>query len=79
MRSRPSPPPLPAKEAVDSAIETTADSPKVANKRPSKKKKKGTGLTAMGVSNRYRGGTKSLQIPLLDVNALNSGNLNYPV
>ena len=75
---RPPTPQLPPKEPVDSAIEETADSVKVANKRPTKKKKKGTGLTAMG-GNQYKGGTKSLQIPLLDPNALGSGNLNYPV
>lgn len=75
---RPTPPPLPPKEPVDSAIEETADSVKVANKRATKKKKKGTGLTAMG-GNQFKGGTKSLQIPLLDPNSLGSGNLNYPV
>ena len=66
--SRPKPPPAPAEEPVDSAIEETADTV-VTGKQ--KKKAKQTEV-ALG----KRMGTKSLQIPLLDGNK--GGDLNYP-
>jgi len=62
---RPSPPPLPEPEPVDSAIEQTAEKVVVGQKRtqkdsPSKKKSKITPTTGG-----KRLGTASLQIPLL--------------
>ena len=66
---RQSPPPAPAPEPVDSAIEETADAVVVGKQQ--KKKTSGTKL-AQG----RKMGTKSLQIPLLDGGK--SGDLNYP-
>ena len=70
----PKPPELPKKEAVDSAIEDTADKVVIGDKRtqPGKKKKK-VASARMG----RRLGTRSLQIPLNP--GVQSGNLNYPV
>ena len=58
---RPSPPPLPEPEPVDSAIEQTAEKVVVGQKRTSKKKKNKLTPTTGG----KRLGTASLQIPLL--------------
>ena len=66
--SRPKPPPAPAKEPADSAIEETADKVVTGTQ---KKKAKDTQIS-MG----RKAGTKSLQIPLLDGNK--GGDLNYP-
>jgi hypothetical protein len=76
---RPSPPPLPEPEPVDSAVEQTAQQVVVGEKRkqlksPTKKKGKITPTTG-----RRRLGTRSLQIPLLGNTAsTNMNNLNYP-
>ena len=66
---RPSPPPAPAIEPVDSAIEDTAD--KVVVGKQKKKQIAGT-----KISQGRKMGTKSLQIPLLDNQK--GGDLNYP-
>jgi hypothetical protein len=66
---RPSPPPAPAIEPVDSAIEDTAD--KVVVGKQKKKQIAGT-----KVAQGRKMGTKSLQIPLLDGGK--GGDLNYP-
>ena len=66
---RPSPPPAPAIEPVDSPIEDTAD--KVVVGKQKKKQIAGT-----KISQGRKMGTKSLQIPLLDNQK--SGDLNYP-
>ena len=66
-RSRPSPPPAPAHEPVDSPIEDTADAVSVG-----KQKKEESKQITMG----RKLGTKSLQIPLLD--GSKGGDLNYP-
>ena len=66
---RPSPPPAPAEEPEDSAIEETADAVVVGTQKS--KKKKAEGQVALG----RRMGTRSLQIPL---QKQKSGNLNYP-
>jgi len=73
---RPSPPPLPPKQPVDSAIEETADSVVVGKDRPTKKKKT-KGVQQQTTTSAL--GTKSLQIPLLNPNQTGSGNLKYPV
>ena len=71
---RPSPPPLPDPEPLDSAIEKTADRVVVGDKRKSTKmKNRPRTSTDIG---RKRLGTQSLQIPRL-VNSNNSSNLNY--
>tara|TARA_B100000214_G_C23966592_1_gene628012 strand:+ start:1659 stop:1901 length:243 start_codon:yes stop_codon:yes gene_type:complete len=75
---RPSPPPLPEPEPVDSAVEQTAQQVVVGEKRkqlksPTKKKSAITPTTG-----RRRLGTRSLQIPLLANTGTNMGNLNYP-
>jgi hypothetical protein len=81
---RPSPPPLPDPEPVDSAIEKTATKVAIGDNRTmgqSKNKKKKTGNKVTGgkiaraVAPR-RLGTRSLQIPLLS-NSSSTGNLNY--
>ena len=66
---RPSPPPAPAREPVDSPIEETADAVVVGKQ---KKKKQQQSEVVMG----KKMGTKSLQIPLL--NNQKGGDLNYP-
>ena len=66
---RPSPPPLPEPEPVDSPIEETADAVVVGKQ---KKKKQQQSEVVMG----KKMGTRSLQIPLLDNNK--GGDLNYP-
>jgi hypothetical protein len=71
---RPSPPPLPKPEPVDSAIEQTADKVVIGSNRSDPEMKRRKKLsTATG---RRRLGTRSLQIPLL-TNSIASGNLNY--
>ena len=71
---RPSPPPLPEPEPVDSPIEETADKVVVGNKRKlTKKKSKITPVTGG-----KRLGTRSLQIPLLTNSGSNMNNLNSP-
>ena len=81
---RPSPPPLPDPEPVDSAIEPTATKVAIGDDRSmgqpkTKKKKTGQKVTggrmARAIAPR-RLGTRSLQIPLL-ANSTNAGNLNY--
>ena len=79
---RPSPPPLPEAEPVDSAIEATATKVAIGDNRTMgqpKKKKTGQKVTggrmARAIAPR-RLGTRSLQIPLL-ANSTNAGNLNY--
>ena len=66
---RPSPPPAPATEPVDSPIEETADAVVVG-----KQTKKKTAQTKVAQGRKM--GTKSLQIPLLDGGK--GGDLNYP-
>ena len=66
---RPKPPPAPAAEPVDSAIEDTADAVVVGKQK--KKQADGTQIV-MG----KKMGTKSLQIPLLQNQK--GGDLNYP-
>ena len=81
---RPSPPPLPDPEPVDSAIEATATKVAIGDDRtmgqPKTKKKKTGQKVAGGKIARAiapkRLGTKSLQIPLL-TNSSNVSNLNY--
>ena len=76
---RPSPPPLPEAEPVDSPVEQTAQQVVVGEKRkqlksPTKKKGKITPTTGG-----KRLGTRSLQIPLLaNRGSTNMNNLNYP-
>ena len=73
---RPSPPPLPEPEPVDSPIEQTADKVVVGERRKQGTARRRRGLaTLMG---RRRLGTRSLQIPLLANTGTNMGNLNYP-
>jgi len=72
---RPSPPPLPLPEPVDSPIEQTADKVVVGSKKKfAKMKGKSKLATFLG---RKRFGTQSLQIPLLNASKKIS-NLNYP-
>ena len=66
---RPSPPPLPEPEPVDSPIEDTADAVVVG-----RQKKKQVADTKITQGRKM--GTKSLQIPLLDNQK--GGDLNYP-
>ena len=81
---RPSPPPLPDPEPVDSAIEATATKVAIGDDRtmgqPKNKKKKTGHKVAGGKIARAiapkRLGTRSLQIPLL-TNSSNVSNLNY--
>lgn len=73
-RRRPSPPPLPPKEPVDSPIEQTAKKVVVGEKRKGQttRRRKGVGT----FTGRRRLGTRSLQIPLL-TDSSNTSNLNY--
>ena len=71
---RPSPPPLPDPEPVDSPIEQTADKVVVGSQKKSAKMKSKSLNTLFG---RKRFGTQSLQIPLLNA-AKKVSNLNYP-
>tara|TARA_Y100000114_G_scaffold80884_1_gene74584 strand:- start:202 stop:438 length:237 start_codon:yes stop_codon:yes gene_type:complete len=72
---RPSTPPLPEAEPVDSAIEETASKVVVGDKRTLLTKKKSRITPTTG---RRRLGTRSLQIPLLANSGTNMSNLNYP-
>ena len=79
---RPSPPPLPEAEPVDSAIEATATKVAIGDDRtmgqPKKKKtgqKVAGGKIARAIAPK-RLGTRSLHIPLL-TNSSNVSNLNY--
>ena len=77
---RPSPPPLPEAEPVDSAIEATATKVAIGDDRSiNKKKKTGKKVTGGKIATAIapkRLGTRSLQIPLLP-NTASSSNLNY--
>ena len=81
---RPSPPPAPAAEPVDSPIEPTATKVAISDDRTMgqpkvKKKKTGQKVTGGKMARAIapkRLGTASLQIPLLP-NSTNAGNLNY--
>lgn len=81
---RPSPPPLPEPEPVDSAIEPTATKVAIGDDRTmgqpkTKKKKTGSKVTGGKIARAIapkRLGTRSLQIPLL-TNSSNVSNLNY--
>ena len=73
---RPSPPPLPEAEPVDSAIEATATKVVVGDKRKSTMTKRKSKITP--TTGRRRLGTRSLQIPLLANSGTNMSNLNYP-
>ena len=75
---RPSPPPLPAPEPVDSPIEETADRVVVGERRKQGAARRRRGLATL--TGRRRFGTRSLQIPLLP-NSMPQGSstLNYPV
>ena len=81
---RPSPPPLPEPEPVDSAIEPTATKVVIggsqttteAKKKMKKTPNKVTGGKLTKAIAPKRLGTASLQIPLL-ANSTNAGNLNY--
>ena len=75
---RPSPPPLPEPEPVDSPIEETADRVVVGERRKQGAARRRTGLATL--TGRRRFGTRSLQIPLLP-NSMPQGSstLNYPV
>ena len=75
---RPSPPPLPEPEPVDSPIEETADRVVVGERRKQGAARRLRGLATL--TGRRRFGTRSLQIPLLP-NSMPQGSstLNYPV
>ena len=75
---RPSPPPLPEPEPVDSPIEETADRVVVGERRNQGAARRRRGLATL--TGRRRFGTRSLQIPLLP-NSMPQGSstLNYPV
>jgi hypothetical protein len=75
---RPSPPPLPEPEPVDSPIEQTADRVVVGERRRQGAARRRRGLGTL--TGRRRFGTRSLQIPLLP-NSMPQGSstLNYPV
>ena len=75
---RPSPPPLPEPEPVDSPIEETADRVVVGERRKQGAARRRRGLATL--TGRRRLGTRSLQIPLLP-NSMpqSSTTLNYPV
>jgi len=75
---RPSPPPLPEPEPVDSPIEETADRVVVGERRRQGAARRRRGLATL--TGRRRFGTRSLQIPLLP-NSMPQGSstLNYPV
>ena len=78
---RPSPPPLPEPEPVDSAIEPTATKVKIGGSQTTTKKTKKTpnkvtgGKLTKAIAPK-RLGTASLQIPLL-TGSTQAGNLNY--
>ena len=81
---RPTPPPLPDPEPVDSAIEPTAKKVSIGDDRTMskpkvKRKKTGQKVTGGRIARAIaprRLGTRSLQIPLL-VGSTKAGNLNY--
>ena len=74
---RPSPPPLPKPEPVDSPIEETAQKVVVGEKRKGQMARRMKGIGTF--TGRRRLGTRSLQIPLLaNRGATNMNNLNYP-
>ena len=75
---RPSPPPLPEPEPVDSPIEETADRVVVGERRNQGAARRRRGLATL--TGRRRFGTRSLQIPLLP-NSMPQGSstLNSPV
>ena len=75
---RPSPPPLPEPEPVDSPIEETADRVVVGERRKQGAARRRRGLATITGSSRF--GTRSLQIPLLP-NSMPQGSstLNYPL
>ncbi|OUW20368.1 MAG: hypothetical protein CBD21_04425 [bacterium TMED161] len=74
---RPSPPPLPEPEPVDSPIEQTADRVVVGEKRKQGAARRRRGLATL--TGRRRLGTRSLQIPLLSNSMQQGSDLNYPV
>ena len=74
---RPSPPPLPEPEPVDSPIEETADRVVVGERRKQGAARRRRGLATL--TGRRRLGTRSLQIPLLPNSMTQGGTLNYPV
>ncbi len=75
---RPSPPPLPEPEPVDSPIEQTADRVVVGERRRQGAARRRRGLATL--TGRRRFGTRSLQIPLLPNSMPQaSSTLNYPV
>ena len=74
---RPSPPPLPEPEPVDSPIEETADRVFVGERRKQGAARRRRGLATL--TGRRRLGTRSLQIPLLPNSMTQGSTLNYPV
>ena len=74
---RPSPPPLPAPEPVDSPIEETADRVVVGERRKQGAARRRRGLATL--TGRRRLGTRSLQIPLLPNSMAQGSTLNSPV
>ena len=74
---RPSPPPLPDPEPVDSPIEETADRVVVGERRKQGAARRRRGLATL--TGRRRLGTRSLQIPLLPNSMTQGSTLNYPV
>ena len=74
---RPSPPPLPKPEPVDSPIEETADRVVVGERRRQGAARRRRGLATL--TGRRRLGTRSLQIPLLPNSMTQGSTLNYPV
>ena len=74
---RPSPPPLPEPEPVDSPIEETADRVVVGERRRQAAARRRRGLATL--TGRRRLGTRSLQIPLLPNSMTQGSTLNYPV
>jgi len=74
---RPSPPPLPEPEPVDSPIEETADRVVVGERRRQGAARRRRGLATL--TGRRRLGTRSLQIPLLPNSMAQGSTLNYPV
>ena len=74
---RPSPPPLPEPEPVDSPIEETADRVVVGERRRQGAARRRRGLATL--TGRRRLGTRSLQIPLLPNSMTQGSTLNYPV
>ena len=74
---RPSPPPLPDPDPVDSPIEQTADKVVVGERRKQGAARSRRGLATL--TGRRRLGTRSLQIPLLPNSMTQGSTLNYPV